>query len=636
MNDHLLLVSLGPVQDFIASARRCQDLWFGSWLLSELARASADKMRSVAGAEGIIFPSSAGDDDTRKPAVANKILVRVPAGVSCRDTAEAGRAAMRHALEVVRDAAFKRLDGEAYFERAVAVEQLDELMEYVWVSAPMTDGYAAARASVEKSLAARKNTRGWGQPRRPTGATGEGVPKSSLDGLRESVVREAAYQKYGPDKLRQTFGVKRAERLCGVGLLKRLGVEDPSVGNQRRPIFHSTSHVASAPLRARLARCPAAAQLALEQYVGALELKGVPAKKRFGVKAQQAAATAFAWLDGASSSFTTPSTLQVAGESLDGYLLYPSRIDDLLDEAGAPTDAGREAAREGLTAMLRGVLRAADVPEPPAYYAVLQADGDGMGAALDDIAAQGIDAHRELGAALNAFAAGCSDIVIAHAGSLIYAGGDDVLALLPLHTALACARELHDAFAREVAKVGALRGRTVPTLSVGIGVSHHLDDMADARALAVRAEQRAKAHPGKDALAILVSKRSGGELSCVDGWSSKPDERIDRWAKLLAADVVPHKASFDLQDAMAPLLVVEPGREPEDLSQVAASLAQRVVARKSLHGTAEIEATAAREEIRKRFVGGDVAAAVDAFAHELQIANEFLGAYEMAFGKVPS
>jgi len=38
---HVLVISFGPIQDFIASARRCQDLWFGSYLLSELARATA-------------------------------------------------------------------------------------------------------------------------------------------------------------------------------------------------------------------------------------------------------------------------------------------------------------------------------------------------------------------------------------------------------------------------------------------------------------------------------------------------------------------------------------------------------------------------------------------------------------------
>ena len=33
-----MIVSIGPVQDFIATARKSRDLYFGSWLLSELSR----------------------------------------------------------------------------------------------------------------------------------------------------------------------------------------------------------------------------------------------------------------------------------------------------------------------------------------------------------------------------------------------------------------------------------------------------------------------------------------------------------------------------------------------------------------------------------------------------------------------
>jgi len=44
------------------------------------------------------------------------------------------------------------------------------------------------------------------------------------------------------------------------------------------------------------------------------------------------------------------------------------------------------------------------------------------------------------------------DIVSRHHGTLIYAGGDDVLALLPTTTVLACARELKETYQREWAR----------------------------------------------------------------------------------------------------------------------------------------------------------------------------------------
>ena len=36
---YLIQVAVGPVQGFIATARRSRDLWFGSYLLSELSKA---------------------------------------------------------------------------------------------------------------------------------------------------------------------------------------------------------------------------------------------------------------------------------------------------------------------------------------------------------------------------------------------------------------------------------------------------------------------------------------------------------------------------------------------------------------------------------------------------------------------
>lgn len=71
----LLQISVGPVQEFIAAARRTRDLWFGSSMLSEISKAAA---KAVKDAEAeLIFPEPNGD---LKPdsdlSVANVILAR--------------------------------------------------------------------------------------------------------------------------------------------------------------------------------------------------------------------------------------------------------------------------------------------------------------------------------------------------------------------------------------------------------------------------------------------------------------------------------------------------------------------------------------------------------------------------------
>ncbi len=105
MTAHLLLVTLGPVQDFIAQARRTRDLWYGSHLLSELGRAAARAL--VDGGAKLIFPAlQAGDpqlvaclaplrDGTTPPQnIANKLLAEVPEGTDPQQLAKAARKAV--------------------------------------------------------------------------------------------------------------------------------------------------------------------------------------------------------------------------------------------------------------------------------------------------------------------------------------------------------------------------------------------------------------------------------------------------------------------------------------------------------------------------------------------------------------
>ena len=58
----LITLSLGPVQSLIADARRTRDLWCGSWILSEAARAAARALHKRRPG-CLIFPAP-GDPDT--------------------------------------------------------------------------------------------------------------------------------------------------------------------------------------------------------------------------------------------------------------------------------------------------------------------------------------------------------------------------------------------------------------------------------------------------------------------------------------------------------------------------------------------------------------------------------------------
>jgi CRISPR-associated protein Cmr2 len=55
-----LVFSIGPVQDFIAAARRTQDLWMGSWILSYLSWKAMERLADEFGPDVIVFPSLRG------------------------------------------------------------------------------------------------------------------------------------------------------------------------------------------------------------------------------------------------------------------------------------------------------------------------------------------------------------------------------------------------------------------------------------------------------------------------------------------------------------------------------------------------------------------------------------------------
>lgn len=101
---HLLAFHIGPVQDFIATARRTQDLWMGSWLLSRLSY-TAMKTAHDQGAIPIL-PKELPDHSTPDfdPAIAevpNHFMARVPADKNAVALAEAVEAAVKSAWETI-------------------------------------------------------------------------------------------------------------------------------------------------------------------------------------------------------------------------------------------------------------------------------------------------------------------------------------------------------------------------------------------------------------------------------------------------------------------------------------------------------------------------------------------------------
>lgn len=530
---HLFIVSVGPVQEFIASARRSRDLWFGSWLLSELSKAAAHRIviEQQNDLNCLIFPKPdtlADLDGTNQAfSVANKIVALITQAPQI--IGERVSESLQAQLQAIREDAFARLRGKEFYVE-IANAQLEDLVECFWAAVPIDNpqdatAYQVARRQAEALLAARKITRDFNPVR-----WGSETPKSSLDGLRESVINEAAYPSRNVSaeqrhqiarRLRLDYGVREGERLCGVGLLKRHG----NRGGEDR--FFSTSHVAALPLLAKLKSEHAQA---VENYVNVY-------RNQCGLTEPEVR----------QALGNVPYSAYPTFQRYDGHLLFEERLAELIGE-----EKNREQALQTARIALRSFLDQTfgKGVRPLPYYALLHADGDHMGKAIDAQATA--EQHRKLSSSLTAFAKKVPEIVAKHQGSLVYTGGDDVLAFVPLHTVLPCAQRLANEFKAilnefTTGEHDAQNQPITPTLSAGIAITHHIEPLSDALQLARAAEKTAKQIKGKDALAITLSKRSGVDRTVAGKWNEL-DKRLETLSLLHMANAVPDGAAYELQE----------------------------------------------------------------------------------------
>jgi CRISPR-associated protein Cmr2 len=267
--------------------------------------------------------------------------------------------------------------------------------------------------------------------------------------------------------------------------------------------------------------------------------------------------------------------------------------------------------------------------EPNPYPAVLVADGDRMGETLSRLISA--DEHRTFSRELSRFAGEARRIVNDHGGVLVYSGGDDVLAFVPVDRCLECARELYDKFGEMmdalVAKLNAGRRERLDakmTLSVGIAVAHFLDNREDLLEYGRTAEKHAKnGEPVRNGLAVHLQKRGGGPMRVREQWTEKGlDARLAELADLLRAGAIPNRIAYDL----ARLAEVYAGWPLETAANAIRQDAYRIIAAKQPCG-AEKRMDHVRNLIAQRVRDAD---SLRGFANELLIARQLAVAFRQA------
>ncbi len=149
--------------------------------------------------------------------------------------------------------------------------------------------------------------------------------------------------------------------------------------------------------------------------------------------------------------------------------------------------------------------RSQGIEWPRPFYAILAADGDRMGEAIQKLGTpNAVSAFSE--ALSDRFTSRVSGLIDESKGSLVYAGGDDVLALLPVENGIETANKLSQLFK------SAMQEHSL-SLSVGLAIVPVHDDLQSSLQFARELESAAKSS-GRDALAI-GARTPTGELARV-------------------------------------------------------------------------------------------------------------------------
>jgi CRISPR-associated protein Cmr2 len=547
--------AIAPVQSFIEAARSLRDLWSGSLILSWLSFRALLPIVEEVGPTGLIFPYLRGNPlldrwlhgqpglatkiglpDSQacaRPSLPNRFLALVPAsGASglARRCEEAARTAWRIPAEAVR----RRLDrdlSEFPGWDALWRRQIDDFWDVRGTVLPLRE---ISDAEIASLYGAVDFAAAWPDAGRARDLA-ESIPPAERPGYRQdSAGRWQALVDLAARGLEARRAIRHvprnptpadgpvAQKCALLGTVERMGPPD-SDENRRFSEKLSAARIGGGRVRPR-------------EYFSAIALT-----KRFALP------VCLADEIGVDRHHSFPDTATVAArpwlersaldwrEDHNGQWLYWRQRDQDPDEA--------------VPEPLWGAIRKArgDHGWPSAYLAVLVMDGDHMGRWLrgekspkleevlhpkmrDYFAANGAAAtlratrrpvgpalHAAISEALTNFATRIAlPIVEQSQGELIYAGGDDLLALLPTRTALACAASLNEAFtapegyrppsdnpARQLLVMGARA-----TVSAGIAVVHHKEDLRVALGLARQAEHAAK-REGRDRLHLFTARRSG-------------------------------------------------------------------------------------------------------------------------------
>jgi len=595
-----LRFQLGPVQEFIAASRSIRDLWSGSYLLSWLMAAGLKALSADAGPDSVIFPSlrdqplfdlfwrddlwarvnmakgsqsvweSLGwtDRELLTPNLPNVFLAVVPAARAdelakkIQGAIEAEWRRIASAVWITCGQAGLTEDESDFTtaQRKVRFDsQVRRFLSVSWRATPwpesieaalaLADGFAQGMPVVEarnrvqavKDMAEKLMPKEHRDGRFYVG--GKNGAKNQLNnlGLGWSVI--LALNQWELDAVRQTRAFAAAN--SGGWQVSTFSNKDALTGSEEAV---AGGRVWGEKAR-RIPAGPWASLFKHDDWLSAPTL--IKRLWHFAFLAQKP------WhLNSTSQGFPMPDTRSIARREPDGRDDDPRNLADFEDDSSEKYFAVLAFDGDEIGRWISG-------EKTPTFGTQLADYTDGSGVQRDGARPYfekpefasflsqrrplSPSYHLQFSEALGNFALHCARTVVeSFKGRLIYAGGDDVLALLPADAALACAEALRGAFqGRAVSHpsrgelfsspaLGFLhgarnddQGQPVPFLvpgpaadaSVGIAIAHFKAPLQDVVRAAHAAERRAKQALGRSAVAVTLMKRSGEIIEWGAKWT---------------------------------------------------------------------------------------------------------------------
>jgi len=488
MSDAILIFTFSPIQSFINEARRAEDLFNGSAILVELAKAAAQAISE----ENLIYPAPPLRGD-----VPNVLVARLTFEQT-KDTAVKAEEALRNKWEkIAADARYQmRIPEDEVWQNIWNRQAKPEMIwQIYWAAAPIEEGgYREAYEQARRALDALKRSRLF----LPSEERGQ---KDSLSGNREAL-RTGKFRKAREywSYLAELPGIHPSrirphgrERLDAIGAVKRFA-------ELRSKNFPSTSTVASADF---LAKAKQSAPSELSAYKKILdELMDSEGNKLFSVSKDPI------WPYDGDLFYEETLTTQRLKEDYRINKINKQHI---------------EQCRKGLENLYK-----ACGSRPSKYYAVIVLDGDSMGETISSLllGSEPDSAHKAFSRKLAAFSNQVPGIV---GDSLVYNGGDDVLCMAPLSEAVPLAARLAETFRKTKPNNGWFKGLQVPetSASAGIAITHHQSPLDFALESGRRAERLAKNLGGKDAVCVSVLRRGGEPLEMRSKWKDLGSQLLE-------------------------------------------------------------------------------------------------------------